>query len=120
MTQTKDAVGSLRAGITLFTLVTAAIHLYLGFVQLSLGMMGGVMFLANAVGYVALLAMLYFNLPISFLSKNRPLVRWALVAFAAVTILGWVAIGTRDLLGYFDKVVEVVLILLLVLDSRQK
>ena len=120
MTQTKNPLGSLRAGIILFTLVTAAIHLYLGFVQLSLGMMGGVMFLANAAGYVALLAMLYFNLPVSFLSKNRALVRWMLIAFTAVTILGWVAIGTRDLLGYFDKVVEVVLILLLVLESRQK
>lgn len=120
MTQTKDPVGSLRAGIILFTLVTAAIHLYLGFVQLSLGMMGGIMFLANAAGYVGLLAALYWRLPIDFLTKNRGLVRWALIAFTAVTILGWVAIGTRDLLGYFDKVVEGVLILLLVLESRQK
>lgn len=117
---TSVRIGGLQIGVILLTLATAAIHLYLGFVQLSIGMMGGVMFLANAAGYVGLLAALYLRLPIAFLSQNRSLVRWALVVFAAVTILGWLAIGERNMIGYVDKAIEVVLIALLVIEARQK
>lgn len=117
---TSGRIGGLQMGVIVLTLATAAIHLLLGFVQLSMGMMGGVMFLANAVGYVGLLAALYLRLPIAFLSQNRSLIRWVLVAFAAVTILGWVAIGARNMIGYVDKAMEVGLIILLFVEARQK
>lgn len=117
-------IGGLQVGIILLTLATAAIHLYLGLAQVFAGMLGGVMFLANAAGYSGLLGALYLRLPIAFLSQNRSLLRWALIAFAAVTLLGWLAIGDKSLpggwLGYFDKAIEVVLIALLVIEARQK
>lgn len=117
-------IGGLQVGIILLTLATAVIHLYLGLVQVSIGMMGGVMFLANGAGYIGLLGALYLRLPIAFFSQNRSLLRWALVALAAVTILGWLAIGDKSLpggwLGYFDKAIEVALIALLVIEARQK
>jgi hypothetical protein len=121
---TSVRIGGLQVGIILLTLATAAIHFYLGLVQVFIGMLGGVMFLANAAGYSALLGALYLRLPIAFLSQNRSLLRWALVAFAAVTILGWLAIGDTSLpsgwLGYVDKAIEVALIVLLVIEARQK
>ncbi len=120
MTRSTVRIGALQIGVIVLTLATALIHLWLGILQLTLGIMGGVMFVANAAGYVSLVAALYLTLPIDFLIKNRSLVRWALVAFAAVTILGWVAIGDRGLLGYVDKVIEVALIALLVIEARQK
>jgi hypothetical protein len=48
------------------------------------------------------------------------MIRWALVAFAAVAILGWLAIGMRTPLGYTAKLIEVALIGLLVVDARNK
>jgi len=120
MTQSTVRIGALQIGVIVLTLATALIHLWLGILQLTMGIMGGVMFVANAAGYVGLVGALYLTLPIDFLTKNRSLVRWTLVAFAAVTILGWVAIGSRDMLGYIDKIIEVVLIALLVIEARQK
>ncbi len=117
---TNTRMGALQISIGLLTLATAAIHLWLGALQISMGMLGGVMFLANAAGYIGLLAALYLQLPIAFIAKRRSLVRLALVLFAAVTILGWVAIGSRNEIGVLDKVIEVLLIILLVLEARQK
>lgn len=117
-------IGGLQVGVIVLTLATAVIHLLLGFEQISIGMMGGVMFLANTAGYVGLLGALYLRLPIKFFAKNRSLIRWGLIAFAAVTILGWLAIGDKSLpdglLGYMTKAIEVVLIVLLFIEARQK
>jgi len=117
-------LGGIQIGVILLTFATAVIHLILGLSQISIGMMGGVMFIANAAGYLGLLGALYLRLPIQFLSQNRLLIRWALVAFAAITILAWLAIGDKTLpdgmLGYATKAIEVVLIGLLVIESREK
>lgn len=113
--------GALQIGVVVTTLATALIHLWLGVVQISLGMMGGVMFLLNAGGYVGLLAALYLPLPIEFIAKRRSLVRLALALFAAVTIIAWAFISTdKDALGFFTKAVEVLLMIFLVLEARQK
>lgn len=117
---TSVRLGGLQIGVILLTFTTAVIHLMLGLFQISIGMMGGMMFIANAVGYLGLLGALYLRLPIQFLSQNRSLIRWALVVFAAITILAWLAIGARNVVGYVDKAVEVVLILLLIIEARQK
>ncbi len=121
---TRVRLGGLQIGVILLTFATAVIHLILGLFQISIGMVGGVMFIANAAGYLGLLGALYLRLPIPFLSQNRSLIRWALVAFTAVTILAWLAIGDKRLpsgwLGYATKAIEVALIGLLVIESREK
>jgi hypothetical protein len=105
-TQTK--LTPVRIGILLLGLATAIIHLQLAFPD--------VMFILNGLGYLGLLAA-YF-LPIPIFQERHNLVRWALIAFAAVTIIGWVLIGERSTLGYVDKTIEVLLIILLLVDSR--
>ena len=42
------------------------------------------------------------------------------MAYTAVTIVAWVAIGQRDLYAYANKLIEIVLIVLLWLESRQE
>jgi hypothetical protein len=46
-------------------------------------------------------------------------VRWVLIGYAALTILLWVAIGERSLLGYFTTADEVALVILLLLEGRR-
>ena len=102
---------ALRLGIIVLTLVTAAVHLYLGFQGLPL-------FVLNGLGYLALLAALY--LPIPRLAPNQNAVRWALVGYTALTIVLWLVItgGNSTAVGYMDKTVEVLLIVLLVAEDR--
>ena len=104
----------LQVVIILLTIATALIHLWLG--------LGGpgldIMFTLNGLGYLTLAVVGY--VPLAPLAKYQTLARWALVAFTAVTIIGWVLIGQRIALGYITKVIEVVLIILVVLDLRKK
>lgn len=108
MTQLQSRFGVLQIGIILLTIATAAIHTFLAFNWL---------FYANALGYLGLLGLLY--LPIPMVAPYRTYVRWALAAFAAVTVVAWVFMGTRDMLAYFTKVIEIVLIILLIVEGRQ-
>lgn len=98
--------------ILLLVIATAAIHLWLG---ISSGLL---MFIANGVGYLALAAAAY--LPIAALANIRTLAKWALLAFIAITIIGWVFIGERIAIGYIDKAIELVLIVLVYLDIRKQ
>jgi hypothetical protein len=103
-------LGPIQIGIILLTVATAIIHL-------ALGIPGGlIMFILNGIGYLALLTALY----LPQFKKNNSWVRWALIAFAAVTIIGWVAIGMRTAIGYTDKLIEVALIALLFAEMRKK
>ena len=76
------------------------------------------MFILNGLGYLALLAALY--LPVAPLARYRGAVRWVLVGYTALTILLWVLIGARSTIGYVDKVIEVALIALLLLEARRR
>jgi hypothetical protein len=98
----------LRVGIVVLTLATALIHLQLAFPDPA--------FILNGLGYLALLAALY--LPIPRVAPYRNLVRWALVGYAALSILLWVFLGARTPIGYIDKAIEVSLISLLLLEAR--
>jgi hypothetical protein len=98
--------GALRAGIAVLTLATALIHLQLNFPD--------PMFILNGLGYLALLAALL----LPSLARYRRLVRWALIGYAALTIFLWLLLGARTPIGYIDKVIEVALISLLLLDAR--
>jgi hypothetical protein len=100
---------TIRIGVVLLTLITAAVHLSLLFPDPA--------FILNGLGYLALLAALY--LPIPRLVPYRRAVRWALIGYAALTVVLWVAIGERTPLGYATTADEVALVALLVLEGRR-
>lgn len=108
MTTPSTTNAVLRSGIVLLTLGTAFIHLQLNFPD--------PVFILNGLGYLALLAALY--LPVPPLSRYENVVRWVMVGYAAVTILLWVLIGSRNGLAYADKAIEVALIALLLIEAR--
>jgi len=104
-----------QLGIIVLTAVTALIHLFLGFSSLGDGFFG-ILFLLNGLGYLALLAGLFF---IPQLAGQRPLIRWALLAFTAVTFVLYFVFNWPDVwgvVGIITKAVELVLIILLLLD----
>jgi len=92
-----------RAVVVGLTLATAAIHASLG----------GMMFLANAVGYATLALAMVAPGPIG---QVRWLVRLALMGFTAMTIGGWLLFGARFPLAYVDKTIEVGLIAVLAFE----
>ena len=79
----------LGIGVFLLTLATAVIHVYLALTAIPyFGLNFGVMlFILNGLGYLGLLAAL--QLPIPQLARFRSAARWALVAYAALTIVLW-------------------------------
>jgi hypothetical protein len=104
-----SANGPLRIVVILLTVGTAVIHLYLGF-------QGFPLFVLNGLGYLGLLAALI--LPIPRISEYRNLTRWVLVGYTALTIFLWILVGSRNAIGYVDKIIELALIALLVLEAR--
>ena len=109
---------SLGVGIFVLTVATAVIHLYLALSAIgSMGFNFGVMlFILNGLGYLGLLALL--QLPIRQLARFRSAARWALIAFAALTILlFFVMAPVYTIIGYVDKAIEVALIALLLADA---
>ena len=99
----------IRIGVAVLTLMAAIVHLSLLFTD--------PVFILNGIGYLTLLAALY--LPITRLVPYRRAVRWTLIGYAALTILAWVAIGERTLLGYSTTAGEVALIALLLIEGRR-
>jgi uncharacterized integral membrane protein len=87
----------LRSLVIGLTLVTATIHAQLG----------GLLFLANAIGYTTFALAMVAPGPIG---QVRWLVRLALLGFTAATIGGWLLFGARFPLAYLDKAVEMALI----------
>jgi hypothetical protein len=109
---------SLGVGIFVLTVATAVIHLYLALSAIgSMGFNFGVMlFILNGLGYLGLLAVL--QLPIQQLARFRSAARWALIAFAALTIvLFFLMAPVYTVIGYVDKAIEVALIALLLADA---
>lgn len=98
--------------IILLTLATALIHFTLLFPD--------PVFILNGLGYLTLLAATYLPLPVA--KDNPGLVRWAFLAFTAVTIIAWVIMGNKSwpagALGYITKLIELVLIALLWMRKR--
>ncbi len=111
MTTITPSSPKLRIAIIVLTVVTAAVHLYLGFQGLPL-------FVLNGLGYLALLAALY--LPVPGCSRTGTPCGWALVGYTALTIVLWLVItgGISAAIGYMDKVVEVLLIVMLLAEAR--
>jgi hypothetical protein len=110
MSATRSAADTaIRVGVVLLTLIAAAVHLSLLFPDVA--------FILNGLGYLTLLAALY--LPIPRLVPYRRVARLTFIGYATLTILLWVAIGERSLLGYFTTADEVALILLLLVEGRR-
>ncbi|MCG3206736.1 MAG: hypothetical protein FOGNACKC_00335 [Anaerolineae bacterium] len=108
MKQQNVRIGLLQWGIILLTIATALVHFSLLFPD--------VVFILNGLGYLTLLAALY--LPLPQLAGYRRMIRWALLGYTALTIVLWLIMGSRILLAYIDKTIEVILIVLLWLESR--
>ena len=95
---------ALRVAIVALTLSTAFIHFTLG----------GLMFLANAVGFLVFAVAMVA--PLAIASRYRWLIRAALIVFTLGSIGGWLLFGARYWLGYLDKAIEIGLIALLLVE----
>ncbi len=99
MDSDRTKIGLHQIGIIVLTILTALIHLYWSSqIPTPAGL------ILNGLGYAVLLAALY--LPIAILSRFRDTIRWVLV-------------GPRLAIAYIDKVIELLLILLLLLEARK-
>lgn len=104
-------------GIAALTIITAAIHIWLGVGFLS---SGGAIFVLNGAGYLLLLLLLLA--PIPALAAYRASIRWVFIAYTAVTVFAWLLIdgAARTPLAFFDKAVEIGLIALLWIDGQRR
>ena len=125
--------GALQIAICVLALATAVVHIYLGVIThvmiatqpeataaaggaAALGFFAALFYL-DGLGYIVLTAALYHPR----LARFRRLARWALIALTAATIVAYFALiqGQYDAMGIGDKLVEVVLIVLLVVEGRR-
>jgi hypothetical protein len=106
-------LGGAQSSIVLLTVATALIHIYLAF-QFPAG--PDPIFLLNGLGYLGLVTLLYA--PLLPLVGYRALIRWVLMAYAALTIILWSLMGARTPLAYIDKLIEVALVSLLWLEQQ--
>ena len=131
--RTTTRFGALQAAICVLALATAACHIYLGAIThimvatqpeataaaggaTALGIFAALFYL-DGLGYLVLTAALYHPA----LARFRRLTRWALIALTVATILAYFALiqGQYDAMGIADKIVEVALIVLLVMEGRR-
>ena len=141
-----NAIGTLQIVIIVLVVITALIHLQRGIALSAGGPPGGggqggpppggggpgrggfnimamlpiplpMLFLLNGIGYLVLVTALY----LPQLRQYQPIVRWLLIAFAAVTIVMYFAIaGLRpNPVGLLTKAVEIALIVLLLIEGRR-
>ena len=125
--------GALQIAICVLAAATAAVHLYLGVIThvmvatqpeataaaggaATLGFFAALFYL-DGLGYIVLTAALYHPA----FARFRRLTRWALIALTAATIIAYFALiqGHYDAMGIGDKIAEVVLIVLLVVEGRR-
>ena len=107
--------GAIQGSIIALTILTAIVHLLLAF---SHGLPMGrfpVLFLLNGVGYLVLLATLYWR---PFAAIQRP-IRWLLIAYTALTIILWAYFthAAFDPFEYTDKLAEIFLLVLLFIEA---
>ena len=75
------------------------------------------LFILNFIGYIVLVVALY----LPPLKRFQRIIRWLLIAFTAITIIAYfVVMGlSTNPLGYVDKIIELALIVLLVIEDRK-
>ncbi len=117
---------ALRIVILVFGLATSLVHLYLFYGGFSRGQ-PNYLFLANSLGYLALLAVFFLNVP--FFAARRALTHYLFMAGATLSILAWLYVNWypaylrgrpifQPQLSVFDKTIEVLLIAALYLHLR--
>ena len=125
--------GALQIAICLLALSTAVVHIYLGVIThvmvvtqpeataaaggaAALGFFAALFYL-DGLAYIVLTVALYHPA----FARFRRLIRWALIALTAATIIAYFALiqGHYDALGIGNKITEVVLIVLLVIEGRR-
>jgi hypothetical protein len=110
-------IGLLQIAVILLAVITALIHLDLGVRFLMIGEGGPlpIMWILNFVGYIVLVTALY----LPPLQGIQSITRWVLIAYTVLTVILWYLIGIShaNLEAYVDKLVEVVLIILLLVDA---
>ena len=108
---TASKFGPLQWAIVVLVVFTAAVHIWLGI------SIPDTVFLLNGLGYLGLLGLLY--LPLALLTPYRNIVRWVLIAYAAVTIFAWWFLDDQKSmpLAYITKASEVALIAFLSLEN---
>lgn len=106
---TQSRFGMVQVAIVVLALATALVHIWLAIPDMM------VAFYLNGAGYIALVIALYLPL----LSRWKRLARILLIGYTLLTIVLWLLIGEQNLLAYADKLVEVLLVILLVLEWRQ-
>ena len=102
-----------RYAIVALTVITALIHLALSFNPFN------PLFILNGVGYLVLIAALYF---VPQLAGQRALIRWVLMGYTAVTFVLYFVFNWPDIwgpAGLIDKGVELILMILLWLDRKE-
>lgn len=101
--------------IFLITLITAGIHFSLNF---SMGKFDP-LFTLNGLGYLTL-GWVYLFTP-GFLLRYRNWIRILFLAFTVLTIILWVFLGKPyTTIGYLDKTLELILVILLLIDNPNK
>ncbi len=125
--------GPLQVAICVLAVATGLVHIYLGVIThvmvatqpeataaaggaAALGMFAALFYL-DGLGYIVLTAALYHRA----FARYRRMIRWALIALTAATIVAYFALigGQYDAMGIGDKIAEVVLIVLLVVEGRR-
>jgi hypothetical protein len=125
--------GALQVAICVLALATAGVHIYLGVITTimvatqpeataaaggaaALGFFAALFYL-DGLAYIVLTAALYHPA----FARFRRLTRWALIALTAATIVAYFALiqGHYDALGIGNKITEVALIVLLIVEGRR-
>jgi hypothetical protein len=109
--------GPIQGAITVLVMLTAIIHLFLFFSEGMLTEALSVLFLLNGTGYLVQLAALYMPRCAAF----QPPTRWLLTIYTALTIIIWIILkhAAFDPFDYLDKLIEISLITLLIIEGRQ-
>ena len=95
-----------------------------GFIHLGLGLSGDFLLLLNGLGYLGLIGGLI--LPIAMIISHKTKVYWLLLAYTAVTFIGYFALhplGAYSRMGLLTKAIELGLIILIgyqVLQSKSR
>ena len=115
-THIKLSYGPVQGAIATLTLLTAVVHLYLAFTHGIPTRLIPILFLLNGIGYLVLLVALY----LPELSRWQRPIRWLLIAYTALTVIIWAVLthAGYDLFDYLDKLIEVALIILLIVEER--
>ncbi len=104
-----------RIGIIISNLVTAFLHVTL---------FPDIMFTLNGLGFAGLLGA--YILPIPFFQERKNLVWWALTGYTLLTMLLWgimgektFTFGTSSATGYYAKIAEAIMLVLLWIDKQK-